>query len=100
MNWERYHDRRTRVNELLLERVPCVPLVTIIILYQERHDCDIALWNDFLYCGQAFENIWEDHEGRLFVENDEYGTRVRFCPLCGAEASNNRDWKSSERPIF
>ena len=64
-------------------------LIKIIIEYQDRHDCSVDLSAETLYHGPAFYSVWEDHLGRMWIDSDEYGSRVRFCPLCGAEASNN-----------
>jgi len=36
--------------------------------------------------GAAIIECAEDLEGRLFVENGEYGSQVNYCPMCGYEA--------------
>ena len=36
--------------------------------------------------GDAIRDCTEDEDGRLFVDNCEYGSQVNFCPYCGYEA--------------
>jgi hypothetical protein len=38
--------------------------------------------------GAAVTKCYEDEQGFLWVTNDEYGTRVNFCPFCGYQAKN------------
>lgn len=52
-------------------------------------------WKNFHYCelphsfhlyGPAVEDCFEDEDGRLFVDNGEYGSQVNYCPVCGYKA--------------
>ena len=36
--------------------------------------------------GCAIERCQENAAGELWCDNDEYATRVNFCPFCGYEA--------------
>lgn len=36
--------------------------------------------------GAAVTYCYEGADGRLFVSNEEYGSQVNFCPMCGYEA--------------
>jgi len=36
--------------------------------------------------GAAITACHEDEDGALWCGNDEYGTRVNFCPFCGYKA--------------
>ncbi len=49
-----------------------------------RHHCDIP--SIYFNHGEAIEDCNEDADGRLFVSNDEYGSQVNFCPMCGFKA--------------
>ena len=88
IDYDQIRRREEKITEILEGFFPCC-LVGFILDYQARHTCTVLCFNDFVYYGPAFNQIWEDHKGRLWIDNDEYGSRVRFCPLCGAEASNN-----------
>lgn len=47
------------------------------------HDC--LLDSDYTAYGAAIDGCTEDTEGRLWAGNDEYGSQVNFCPVCGFE---------------
>ena len=46
--------------------------------------------------GVAVIRCYEDEQGRLWVTNDEYETRVNFCPFCGYQAKSQV--KDARRP--
>jgi len=43
--------------------------------------------------GTAVDSCEEDADGKLWVGNSEYGTRVNYCPFCGYEAREKVDWE-------
>ena len=62
------------------------------------HDCSIHDLEDewgecILYGGAVFECL-EGIDGKLFVNNGEYGSRVNYCPYCGYKAKNQMKMKS------
>lgn len=52
------------------------------------HACPIAVDPDWSGYGKAIntDEIVEQPDGSLWAGNDEYGTRVNFCPFCGYKA--------------
>lgn len=38
--------------------------------------------------GPAFTVAYEDRYGRFWIGNDEYKSRIKFCPVCGQKAPN------------
>ena len=36
--------------------------------------------------GGAINFCYESEDGTLWADNDEYGSQVNFCPMCGYEA--------------
>lgn len=34
----------------------------------------------------------EHEDGTLWLDNEEYGVRVNFCPFCGFEAKSQIEW--------
>jgi DNA-directed RNA polymerase subunit RPC12/RpoP len=51
------------------------------------HNCETGFGKarDAAY-GPAIYRCWEDGEGILWVDNDEYASQVNYCPYCGYEA--------------
>lgn len=49
------------------------------------HYCELYQ-NDYYQWAPAIELCFEDLDGRLFVENGEYGSQVNYCPQCGYKA--------------
>lgn len=47
-------------------------------------------------CGPAITVCHEDPKGHLWVTNDEYTTRVNFCPFCGFVAPMQIPWGRSD----
>lgn len=43
--------------------------------------------------GEAIENCIEREDGSFWVGNGEYGSRVNYCPFCGAEAPDQMEVK-------
>lgn len=39
--------------------------------------------------GGAIGDCYELKDGTLYAQNDEYGSRVLFCPICGYKAKIN-----------
>lgn len=37
--------------------------------------------------GPAFDEVWENEDGGLWVSNGEYSSPVNFCPVCGFKAT-------------
>lgn len=52
----------------------------------EIHKCVLSKKADITLWGKAITSCTEDEEGKLFVDNEEYGNQVNFCPICGYEA--------------
>ena len=52
---------------------------------QTKHDPNVGCY------GPAVELCEERDDGSLWVSNDEYGSRVNYCPFCGYKALNGRD---------
>jgi len=44
------------------------------------------------FFGQAICTCEESEDGKLWCDNEEYKTRVNFCPFCGYEAKNKVEW--------
>lgn len=47
--------------------------------------------DDQIGYGDAFNYCIEEEDGRLLVENSEYGNYVNFCPMCGYESKNKNE---------
>lgn len=43
--------------------------------------------------GAAVTECTEDADGTLWVGNDEYGSQVNYCPVCGRKATVQIDAK-------
>lgn len=41
--------------------------------------------------GAAIFEVVEDEDGSLWARNDEYASRVNFCPMCGFEAKSKME---------
>ena len=50
------------------------------------HRCHMPKGAKNAIYGDAITDCWEDKKGLLWVDNDEYGSQVNFCPYCGYEA--------------
>jgi hypothetical protein len=48
------------------------------------HDCEMETPSDGY--GAAIEDCFENEKGEFWVGNGEYGSRVNYCPYCGAKA--------------
>lgn len=40
----------------------------------------------YAHCGAAVVTCREHADGTLWADNDEYSSRVNFCPFCGFKA--------------
>lgn len=52
------------------------------------HYCPCPDGLDDAFWGPAIANCYEDIDGRLWVENGEYGSQVIYCPYCGTKAKS------------
>lgn len=52
----------------------------------QRHMCENKRIFEHRRYGIAIGRCIEDPEGRLWCHNDEYESRVNFCPFCGYKA--------------
>lgn len=54
--------------------------------YDNGYYCSPLKHIDYKFFGHAIVRCWEDKNGKLWVDNREYGTQVNFCPFTGKEA--------------
>lgn len=52
--------------------------------YKDKHYCELKEISNLH--GPAIDYCYEDQIGFLFVCNNEYGSQVNYCPVCGYEA--------------
>lgn len=52
----------------------------------ELHNCKLPKEAKVHSWGAAVTTCYENNNGVLFVDNDEYQNQVNFCPFCGYEA--------------
>ena len=49
--------------------------------------------------GPCITRCYEDEQGCLWVTNDEYETRVNFCPFCGYQAKSKVNYETDSVQI-
>jgi hypothetical protein len=52
----------------------------------EKHLCKAPYEAERSLWGKAITKCEEDENNKLFVDNEEYGSQVNFCPYCGYQA--------------
>ena len=50
--------------------------------------------------GNAIYDCFEDDEGRLITQGEEYGNQVNFCPFCGYKAKVQIEYKPTSIEDF
>jgi hypothetical protein len=59
-----------------------------------RHDCSPAYAEareNIDGYGEAITSCYENEKGEFWAGNDEYGSRVNYCPFCGMKAPRQID---------
>ena len=66
-----------------------------------KHECFIPSWEmKHTMYGNAIHDCYEDEEGRLIAQGEEYGNQVNFCPFCGYKAKVQIEYKPTSIEDF
>lgn len=58
---------------------------------KDRHKCDGDTEHGAY--GPAVDHCFEEENGELWISNEEYASRVNYCPYCGYESRNKEGRK-------